>query len=88
MPDFFLAFDRNTIEAVLAGTIPSDLEADLSELITRPLIIRTDGGDIPIEKREMLPRSDPLRAYSGPCRSTFRGDGDHDSGGMTIRIPG
>jgi hypothetical protein len=27
-------------------------------------------------------------AYSGPCRSSFRADGDHDSGMMPIRIPG
>ena len=26
-------------------------------------------------------------AYSGPCRSTFRGDGDQSSGMMPIGIP-
>jgi hypothetical protein len=27
-------------------------------------------------------------AYSGPCRSPFRAEGDHDSGMIPIRIPG
>jgi len=29
-----------------------------------------------------------LLAYSGPCRSPFRGEADHDSGMMAITIPG
>ena len=29
-----------------------------------------------------------LLAYSGPSRSAFRADGDHDSGAMPIMIPG
>lgn len=60
MPPFFLADDRSEIACLLSGEISPGIEQDLEELIKRPLIIRTDGADIPEEKREMLPRSDPL----------------------------
>ncbi len=60
MPPFFLADDRSTIANLLSGIISPEIEQDLNELIQRPLIIRTDGANIPQEKREMLPRSDPL----------------------------
>jgi hypothetical protein len=35
-----------------------------------------------------FPESWKKSAYSGPCRSPFRDDADHDSGMMAIRIPG
>ena len=60
MPPFFLADDRLAITDLLSGKISPEIEQDLNELIQRPLIIRTDGTNIPPEKREMLPRSDPL----------------------------
>lgn len=60
MPQFYLASHRSTIERLLSGEISPEMEQDLAELISRPLIIRTDGPSIPQDKREMLPRSDPL----------------------------
>jgi predicted house-cleaning noncanonical NTP pyrophosphatase (MazG superfamily) len=62
MPRFYVLSDRAVISAILKGEIPPSLRSDLSELTRRPLIIRTDGTDIPPEKREMLPRSDELRS--------------------------
>ena len=60
MPPFFVADDPSGISRILRGDIFDDLEKDLVDLTKRPLIIRTDGINIPDEKREMLPRSDPL----------------------------
>jgi predicted house-cleaning noncanonical NTP pyrophosphatase (MazG superfamily) len=62
MPEFYVADETPLIDSILAGEIPEPLERDLNELTRRPLIIRTDGRDIPAEKREMLPRSDELRS--------------------------
>ena len=60
MPPFFLADDRSEIAHLLSGEISPGIEQDLRELTKRPVIIRTDGANIPQDKREMLPRSDPL----------------------------
>ncbi len=60
MPPFFVADGPAVISRILRGDVSDDLERDLFALIKRPLIIRTDGASIPSEKREMLPRSDPL----------------------------
>ena len=60
MPLFYVANDPSGISKILGGEIFDDLEKDLVDLTKRPLIIRTDGVKIPDEKREMLPRSDPL----------------------------
>lgn len=46
---------------ILEGNVCDLLEHDLQELTRRPLIIRTDGIDIPQEKRQMLPPSEDLR---------------------------
>ena len=62
MPVFYVTDEPSLIGSILAGQIPEPLERDLNELTRRPLIIRTDGCDIPAEKREMLPRSDELRS--------------------------
>ncbi len=64
MPLFYLVDQREVIDNVISGHIPSNLENDLVELTKRPLIIRTDGLTIPGDKREMLPRSDELRSYA------------------------
>ena len=64
MPPFFVADDPEVMAGILEGNISCDLEKDLNELIGRPLIIRTDGIGIPSDKREMLPRSDPLTTTS------------------------
>lgn len=61
MPRFYVLSDAAVLDSVIKGKIPPELESDLRELTKRPLIIRTDG-DIPIDEREMLPRSDELRS--------------------------
>lgn len=61
MPQFFVLDDPASIQSILSGTIPLDLVNDLSEMTKRPLMIRTDGTNIPKAQREMLPRSDELR---------------------------
>jgi predicted house-cleaning noncanonical NTP pyrophosphatase (MazG superfamily) len=60
MPPFFLINDPNTMASLLSGRLSPAIEQDLKELIKTPLIIRTDGENIPQDKRQMLPRSDPL----------------------------
>ena len=61
MPDFYI-LDEYSIQSILAGTIAGALDDDLKKLTQRPLILRTDGLDLPDEKREMLPRSEELRS--------------------------
>jgi predicted house-cleaning noncanonical NTP pyrophosphatase (MazG superfamily) len=61
MPPFFVLDDHAAIESILSGTIPADLANDLSKMTHSPLMIRTDGINIPKTQREMLPRSDELR---------------------------
>lgn len=60
MPNFYVLDNRKEIESILKGVLSDDLKADLSELTKRALMLRTDGENIPEEKREMLPRSDVL----------------------------
>lgn len=62
MPAFYVLDEPGIVSSILSGRIPSNLESDLSELTKRPLIIRTDGANIPDDKREMLPRSEELRS--------------------------
>ncbi|HET6145577.1 MAG TPA: nucleoside triphosphate pyrophosphohydrolase [Candidatus Acidoferrales bacterium] len=61
MPTFYVLDDPKTLSAILNGTFSSALERDLVELTKRPLILRTDGTNIPNDKHEMLPRSETLR---------------------------
>lgn len=61
MPQFFVLDDPDTIRSILSGSLTEDLTKDLAELTKRPLMIRTDGTNIPKAQREMLPRSDELR---------------------------
>jgi len=61
MPPFYVLIDHDQISAILQNQLSPDLLSDLRELTKRPVILRTDGDDIPSEKREMLPRSDELR---------------------------
>jgi predicted house-cleaning noncanonical NTP pyrophosphatase (MazG superfamily) len=60
MPPFYVTDDPLTIRRILRGETTDELDLDLANLIQRPLIIRTDGTNIPDEKREMLPHSDQL----------------------------
>jgi len=62
MPPFFIIDDEEILSAVLSGSVPEAVLRDLDDLTKRPLILRTDGHDIPAEQREMLPRSDELRS--------------------------
>jgi predicted house-cleaning noncanonical NTP pyrophosphatase (MazG superfamily) len=62
MPVFYILRDAETITSILRNEFSPSLIRDLTELTKRPLIIRTDGEDIPATKREMLPRSDELRS--------------------------
>jgi predicted house-cleaning noncanonical NTP pyrophosphatase (MazG superfamily) len=64
MPPFYVTDHPGTIARILGGETTDDLEHDLASLIKRPLMIRTDGANIPDEKREMLPRSDPLASLA------------------------
>jgi predicted house-cleaning noncanonical NTP pyrophosphatase (MazG superfamily) len=64
MPEFFVLIDQATMAEILRGEISASLAHDLAELTKRPLIIRTDGTEIPQSKREMLPRSDELRSLA------------------------
>lgn len=61
MPTFYVLDDAAVMRGVLQGNIHDGLESDIMELTRRPLMIRTDGPDIPRGKREMLPRSEDLR---------------------------
>jgi predicted house-cleaning noncanonical NTP pyrophosphatase (MazG superfamily) len=64
MPDFYVAPLRENLEAIIDGDIPTELGHDLEELTKRTLVIRTDGKNIPADKKEMLPRSDELKSVS------------------------
>lgn len=61
--DFYICHDKESIQKLLVhGVISDKLKSDLICLTSNPLVIRTDGGNIPEEKRVMLPRSDELRS--------------------------
>jgi predicted house-cleaning noncanonical NTP pyrophosphatase (MazG superfamily) len=79
MPPFYVLSDARSIGSILTGSLPVSVENDLKALTVRPLIIRTDGLNIPAGKHEMLPRSDELRSRSeavtwltGPFRETIK----------------
>jgi predicted house-cleaning noncanonical NTP pyrophosphatase (MazG superfamily) len=62
MPTFFVLDDRAAIEDLFNGRTGPDLDHDLAELTKRPLVIRTDGANIPDERYEMLPRTEDIRS--------------------------
>jgi len=90
MPQFYIVDDQSVIQGILNGEIPARLDGDLAELTKRPLIIRTDGSSIPVEKREMLPRSDELRSVSEAQRWLIGGfrrrmlEAQLESGGLCL----
>lgn len=62
--DFFVHDDEDSIREILVEKLCGEkLAQDLRKLTSRPLVIRTDGRDIPSDKRHMLPRSDELRSF-------------------------
>jgi len=81
MPKFYVLDNATELAAILGGQISAVVDRDLSELTKRPLILRTDGTNIPPEKREMLPRSEHLRTPEdakawlfGPFRAALEKD--------------
>jgi len=63
MVPFYVLDHPEELKALLEDGKCSDaLLADLELLTKRPLVIRTDGSDIPEARRTMLPRSDELRS--------------------------
>lgn len=60
MPDFYVLDDPKQIKSIMLRQLSKELKQDLNELTKRPLILRTDGENIPDDMREMLPRSDVL----------------------------
>jgi predicted house-cleaning noncanonical NTP pyrophosphatase (MazG superfamily) len=67
MPAFYI-LANDEVTAVLGGDVSDSVRSDLAHLTARPLVIRTDGRDIPTEQREMLPRSDELRSAAEAVR--------------------
>jgi len=61
---FFVLDDATELKALISdGRCSDDLRHDLAALTSvRPLVLRTDGANIPSELRQMLPRSDELRS--------------------------
>jgi predicted house-cleaning noncanonical NTP pyrophosphatase (MazG superfamily) len=76
MPPFYIVDgERGLFEVIATGTISDNLRKDLENLTQRPLVLRTDGSDIPHDKQDMLPRSEELRSLDaaiGWLLGTFR----------------
>ena len=62
MPPFYVVDDNKVVDEIMRGQCPQDIINDLEILTKGSLVIRTDGDEIPKEKREMLPRSEELRS--------------------------
>lgn len=61
LPAFYVLEDREVINDLICGKPCESVTNDLLTLVSQPLVIRTDGEDLPLEMRQMLPRSDELR---------------------------
>lgn len=61
LPAFYVLEDRDAIQELICGHPSQAIIDDLEALVSQPLVIRTDGKDLPPDKRQMLPRSDELR---------------------------
>lgn len=74
MPPFYVLDQQEELGRLLNdGRISSELILDLEALTRRPLVLRTDGGDLPEDKREMLPRSEELRSGDAAARWLLEG---------------
>jgi predicted house-cleaning noncanonical NTP pyrophosphatase (MazG superfamily) len=63
MPLFYVLDQQDVIKEILdEGKVSPALLADLDVLTRRPLVLRTDGENLPPDKREMLPRTEELRS--------------------------
>lgn len=60
LPLFYVLETRDVIEELIQGAPRQSMLEDISKLASHPLVIRTDGKDLPPEKQQMLPRSDGL----------------------------
>ena len=66
---FYVLDDPGEIESILKkGVCSGKLLRDIENLVQRPLVIRTDGKEIPSDSRQMLPRSDELRSVENAVR--------------------
>ncbi|MFJ5334833.1 hypothetical protein ACIPTZ_07790 [Pectobacterium sp. CHL-2024] len=61
-PFYILADDTEFRRLLSTGCVSNELYSDLCILTSRPLVLRTDGKNIPSKNRQMLPRSDELRS--------------------------
>lgn len=60
---FYVLDLKSELDQILeTGTCSTDLQEDLARLTERPLVIRTDGINIPASQKQMLPRSNELRS--------------------------
>lgn len=74
MPPFYiLDCETELLSIIKTGSLSDRIRRDLDNLSQRPLVLRTDGFDIPEDKREMLPRSQELRS-SGAAADWLLGD--------------
>lgn len=65
MVPFYVLDDPGELNTIVNdGTCSEDLLHDLQILTSRPLVIRSDGREVPEELRQMLPRSEELRTFS------------------------
>ena len=63
MIPFYVLDDQKEIQHLIDNEACSDvLRSDLAILVARPLVIRSDGRDVPDELKQMLPRSEELRS--------------------------
>lgn len=69
MVPFFVLDDPTELQLIFnEGKCSESVLQDLELLTKRPLVIRTDGSDIPDGRRTMLPRSDELRSSQAACQ--------------------
>lgn len=74
LPNFFVMDNPELLARIQRErAIPEDLEDDLAVLCQAPLILRTDGHEIPEGRKHMLPRSDELRSLDA-AREWLLGD--------------
>lgn len=63
MVPFYVLDDQDEIRRIVEhGQCGEALRRDLEVLVARPLVIRTDGGNVPDDLKQMLPRSEELRS--------------------------
>ena len=62
---FYVLDLKSELDQILrTGTCSQNLKDDLLRLTERPLVIRTDGANIPASQKQMLPRSNELRSLA------------------------